>query len=306
MESKQDLETVLNAGEKTIGAIVCWSLSGYDADRATFGEAVTKAWPDASAAVARQPSPGAALTTAVGKLERSKSRGLLFRKLKANSFAMVRETQVVDELQHKHIATVTATEDGPQWAALVSENGASSGFSAISIQVEQHWRRQRDRVDSAELSAVLTELMHGTWKRPLLGAFSLRESSGGVYFVPAVSLPHLRAVKEAIESTSAGCRIGILTVSGTSENLATAAADARASFARQLAEIREEVEEFTANLRGSNSRADKRNLATRAERFRVLRDRVDMFSTVLGDVATELKDSIENTKNELLETLEAV
>lgn len=304
---KQDLETVLNAGEQTIGAIVCWSLDGYDAPREAFAEALTAAWPDAAAAISRQPSPKAALSAAVGKVETGRSIGFLFRAIKTG-FAVIREATAADgeKLEHKHVLSVFADDNGTRWTATDGTGEAVNEMATLTLRVDQYWHRKRTRIDSNELSGVLSELMSGTWKRPLLNAFSLRDRTGGVYFVPAATLPQLRAVKAAVEGVSTGCRIGILTVSGTNENLATAANDARASFGRQLAELKAEIEVFAAECTESGKKPDSRNLAVRAARFKSLSDRVGMFSAILGDVAAELKSNIEATATKLLDELEAL
>lgn len=306
MSKKKDLETILDSGTKVIGAVVCWSLSGYSAPREAFYDAMIKAWPDAEAALSRQPSARAALRAAVERL--GQKSGVLFRPLKSGGFAMVNEIESEAKLQHIHCATVTATETGLRIAYEEQDESRRNVAQIASIfhRLQSEWTKCRNNVNSNELSDTLAAMMNGSWKRPMLGAFNLRDRTGGVYFVPGTTLAHLRDVKAAIESLSTGCRIGILTVSGTHENLAEAAEEARKSLTRQLAEIRAEAEAFIVEMKSSGKSSRDQNLTTRSNRFKGLAARAELFRDILGDVSREMVEQIERARVTLLEEIEAL
>jgi hypothetical protein len=297
----------MNAGEKTIGAIVCWSLDGYSAGREAFSGAMRTAWDATECALARQPSPKAALRAACERFNGTR-KGILFRPFrKTGGFACVLESENAGQMIHTHVATVLADDNGPQWQWIASKDGpASQEMQALPGRIRELWIAKRERVDSDELSATLVACMIGTYREPLLGAFGLRDRTGGVYFVPAATLDHLRAIRVAVDSASRGCKLQILTVSGTAENLAESAGQARATFARQLAEVREEVAEFVAAAKAEGKSADSRNIAVRAERFHALRARVALFRDILGDVSGDLETEINEAKTAMVAELEAL
>lgn len=300
-KSRDDLENVLNCGTHVIGAVVCWSLNGYCAPRDAFHDALTKAWPDAEAALAKPPSARGALRSAVDRM--GKRSGVLFRPM-ASGFAMVLESEASGKLHYQHVATVTPLESGLQFTEVDGQGNELA--KPVFARLCEEWQKRRDNVDSEELSDTLSLLLNGTWRRPLLAAFSLRDRTGGVYFVPGSTLPHLLAVKAAIEGLSPGCRIGVLTVSGTRENLVEAAEEARKSLTRQLAEVRTEAQAFIAELRANGKSARDQNLRTRSERFNGLSARVDLFREILGDIANDLSSNIEQARVALLEEIESI
>jgi hypothetical protein len=216
----------------------------------------------------------------------------IFRPVGDGGFGLVLERRDDGTLVHQHIETVTANDAGLDWVRqpVAPQRGAVAAAKAIHAVVQQHWTWKRTHIDSDDVSFILTALMNGSWKRPFLGAFSLRERQGGVYFVPASTLPHLRALKDAIEQLSPGIRIQILTVSGTGENLAEAASEARKSLGRQLAEVRDEAEALLADLKHSKKAPDSRNLAVRSDRFRALAARANLFQEILGDWTQEIQE----------------
>jgi hypothetical protein len=306
MANREDLTVVMNAGERTIGAIVCWSLDGYSAGREAFSGAIRSAWPATEAVIARIPSPKAALRAAVERYNGTR-RGILFRPCKAGGFACVVEREENGQMLYVHEATVLADDTGPTWQWVSSPTGpASPEMQALPARIRELWAAKRDRVDSDELSATLVACMLGTYREPLLGAFCLRDRTGGVYFVPAATLDHLRAIRVAVDSASNGCKLQILTVSGTAENLAESAQQARITFGRHLAELKEEVAEFVAASKAAGKSADNRNIVVRAEKFNTLRARAALFRDVLGDVSQTLDVEISEAREAMARELEAL
>lgn len=315
MSKKQELESVLGVGEHVIGAVVCWSLCGYSVERKKFEDAMDFAWPegDAGYAIPIVPKPKAALGLAVSR-QRASSVPLFFRPMrKSGGFALVLESEIEGKVVHNHVASVVATESCLQWFDFdIPDYGPNNvclienGIAKAKADLECEWRERREVIGSCELSKFLSVLINGTSRKPMIGAFSLRDRTGGVYFVPASTLPHLRRIRDAINGLSSGCAITILTVSGTSDNLVQAAEDARKSLLGHLALLREDASEFIARANAGDVRLERKSLDARVAQFGNLKSRVELFSEILGGMRGELLNQLDMARESVTSELEAM
>jgi hypothetical protein len=299
-----DLGAFLRAGgTKEIGALVFWSLSGVNIPRDEFRKAFEAH--GMGAAVPRAPRHATCLTTAVTGAMVGK-KDVFARRLEHNGWGLVVEHHDRDnnELAHKHVATVEL--EGLKNIRLKWKfQGKPEQLAKLSVvkpDIEARYETARTHLDTSDLSSILVNLMHGTARETLLGAVSLRERTGGLYFVHARRLEDLALVKNTVERLAPKCSITVLTISGSADNLAAAAAAARQSFEGQLKELRDELVQFKAQL--GNKGATEHNITVRANRYDQLNARVELFRDVLGDVALELEMSIASAKAELVKELE--
>ncbi len=306
-----------SGGHKAIGALVFWSLAGVKCRRDELREALKEA--GAGGAMGRDPGHEACLTRAVHAVQPGKPQ-LVVRKV-AKGWALVIQGAEVGEggkLKLVHAATVKAD---PLEFAVKRRQEQNKGqlahdlewkFQApaaelkavmpIAREVEEKYLETREWLDTAGLSEILVNAMHGTSKDQLLGAVSLRQSSGGLYFVHGSKLPLLLRLRGVVERFAPKCDINVMTITGSEDNLAAAGKAARAGFQHQLQELRKEVAEFRAGTELGKRREG--SITTRADGFRRLAARVEMFRDVLGDVAEELGAEIESARGEVERLLE--
>lgn len=291
--------------EKTIGAIVCWSLNGYLAPRNAFRDALASAWPDAEVALSKLPGPRVALRSAVAKI--GTRYGAILRPFGSgvsSGFAVILEAKGSDgALQHDHVANIRANDGGPRIEHLGKANKTAVEIFAA---VRDAWFERRDNVDSEELSMVLSGLMVGAPSSPLLGAFNLRERTGGVYYVPTVMLDKLFVVKSVIALQSSGCRISVLALANTESNRVEMALEAHSYLERELGEVRAESMAFVAELRASCRRATRHNLRTRERRFDGLIWRANAYRDILGAAAVKLYSEITRDKDAAISAIKEV
>ena len=304
-----------SGGHRTIGALVFWSLAGVKVRRDELRAALKEA--GVGMAMGKDPGHDACLSRAVHAVEPGKPH-LVVRKL-AKGWALVIQSQGQDgKLKLVHAATVKA--DPLEFAVKrrQAQNPSQKAhdlewtFQAppaelqavvpIAREVEERYLETREWLDTAGLSEILVNAMHGTSKDQLLGAVSLRQSSGGLYFVHGSKLPLLLALRGVVERFAPRCDINVMTITGSEDNLAAAGKAARQGFQHQLQELRKEVAEFRAGTELGKRR--EASVATRAEAYARLAARVELFRDVLGDVASELGAEIEGARAEVEQLLE--
>lgn len=301
------LGTYLEAhGTRTIGALVFWTLANVNVGREDFRRAMAEE--GLGAAVPRDPRPTTCLTTAVRKAMVGKSDAFV-RRLDGGAWGIVLERQDVEDkrLQHAHVASVRVetSELKPtpelKWD-VKARPGQLERLRSIGGEVQARFVEAMTRLDTSDLSAVMTTSMHGTTRDQLVGAVSLRERTGGLYFVHASKLDVLRRLKAVVERFCPECSIVVMTITGEADNLEQAAQAARQSFVAQLKELQAEVATFRSELGGKQP--TDRNLTVRANRFKQLAARVELFGDILGDVAGELKTQIDQARVNLEAELE--
>lgn len=331
-ETIQHLGDFLSGGgERTIGALVFWSLSGVSVERSVLRaefEAIGM-----KAAVPRDPRHATSLTTAVKALCVGKPN-VLARRLAGGWGIVVESTEAEaapaatgagkqQRLRHHHLLSVLADpmeltmqarqREHPETRApelawrftprLGTTDRSMARALELAREIEQKYLDARRLLDTSDLSTILVNAMHGTTKDSLLAAVSLRQTTGGLYFVHGSKLGELGRLREVVEKLAPNSSITVLTITGNDANLEAASKAARTSFRTQLAELREEMAEFRAST--PVAERDDQNIRTRAARFTQLAGRVQLFRDVLGDIAGELGAEIDQARGELERLLDA-
>lgn len=302
----ENLESVFaGQGRKIVGAFAYWSLEGVCVRRDVWRDAMDAI--GLGRAVGREPRPEALFSYAVG-LAKTGVKGVLLRRLSRYSWAVVEEVRGEgDVLTHAHVITLYVDPAQPAGGVQASsvEGAGDAGRAALEVGVKigQLYEHIRDHVLTADLSTMLTTAMHGSTVRPMLGAISLRERTGGLYLLPSGSVAQAKQLAAAVNALPGGSRVEVLTLYADAENLATAAASAKASFTGQLNELRAELAAFRELAVAAGTGATDRNVDVRLGRLNSLDERVSMWADVLGDVRAELVAGIEAAKAEVVAAL---
>ncbi len=308
----QIAEVLKGGGLQTIGALVFWTLNGVRLERSAFTSEVDLL--GLGAAVPRPSKGYALLSEAVRRVSIGRT-DVIFRRT-GKQWAVVFEKSG-RRILHEHVATLRAVdnEDGtikieacdPDTGAAFTASGVHDDrlvdlVAKIGIEVKD---RQRNFLTD-DLSSMLVTMMHGTARQQLLAGLSLRDRSGGLYFVHASKVEQVKKLSALVQGKCPGSSLVVLTLTGDADNLASAAATARQSITAQLAEIRDEIGEFVAKMKATDGKVQDRNIEVRAARFQSLRDRADLFADLLGEVAGELRAQIDTARDQLLAELEAL
>lgn len=298
------LEEVLGAqGLNTIGALVFWTLSGVRIPRDELSAALDEL--GLGAAMVRKPKPEAALAEAVRRVAVGK-KGLLFRQLK-REWALVVERGEGKDLKFNHVATYSAAP-GAEGAVIDVRPTANESERKIAGEmlqlIEAAFHETLTTCHSTDLSAVLCSAMQGVGSDAMLGGLSLRQSTGGLYYVSAGKLDLLKRFAAMVNDKAPQSSVEVLTLTGDAENLETAARNVRGNITTQLKQTREEIKEFVAHLKEKGTSARGGSIVVRAEQFKALRGRVELFADVLGDTMGELQAQIESARAELMAELE--
>lgn len=299
------LEEVLGAqGLNTIGALVFWTLSGVRIPRDELSAALDEL--GLGAAMVRKPKPEAALAEAVRRVAVGK-KGLLFRQLK-REWALVVERGEGKDLKLNHVATYAVHPNMPSGVAVEIRPGATDADGEKAREmlklIESQYAETLSTCHSTDLSAVLCSAMQGVGSDAMLGGLSLRQSTGGLYYVSAGKLDLLKRFAAMVNDKAPQSSVEVLTLTGDAENLETAARNVRGNITTQLKQTREEIKEFVAHLKEKGTSARGDSIVVRAEQFKALRGRVELFADVLGDTMGELQAQIESARAELMAELE--
>lgn len=306
----KQIGTVLSSvGTKTIGALALWTLSQVRIRRTELEGKLDAI--GLGEAMPRAPKPYAVLSSAVERVSRGK-RDVLFRRPQAEkAWALLvanEETSSPGKSRHVkmiHVVTLRAEGEGSdavaaEWIDPTFPPLYPDAVSIVAL-VKDAFLECRDFVHTDGLSEILTACMSGTGKHSLLAALSLRERTGGIYFVHSTKLPMLRNLADLVRDL--GSELNVLTITGQDENLSQAASAAKASFAAQLQTLREDLAELKSKLAANDGTGKERSIEIRAERFRAVEGRVALFADILGDVAGELRAEIEHARQTLLAEL---
>jgi hypothetical protein len=302
--TKEQIGAVLSAtGTHTLGALVFWTLSSARIPRAVFRERLEALGLDH--AMSKDPSPRGALskavpTTLVGK------KGIIARRLPKDTFALVLE-QVVDGVTLKltHVASVSTKGDQLHVEYLDDgERLLTEAHPAFVAQLGVAYHDIRTHLFTPDLSEILSVALNGSPFRGLFAGISLRERTGGLFFVAGAHLERLHKFRALIEEFAPHCVINVMAITGNQENLEQTARAARSSFASQLQDLKDELHAFHAELDGKS--ASSLSISTRVDKYRELGARVNVFRDVLGALAGELDGQIETAKKEMLKLLEGV
>lgn len=297
MKTTEQIGAVLSAtGTHTLGALVFWSLSAVRIERAALRAALAEL--GMAEAMPKDPSPKAALSKAVPAIIGSR-KGLIARRIPGGFGLLVERIEDGRRLDVTHVANVT-TQDQEVLVEYLLEAG-----QIPEDEIRAEYEKVRTKVQTMDLSEVLTAALMGSPSKGLLGAISIRERTGGLYFVPGEQVARMQRLKATLETLAPLCTISVMTITGDRENLEQTASVARVTFSTQLATLRDELTEFQANLQVKGKTPNGYSISTRAEKYRELRDRVELFRAVLGDVATELQEQVDGAKQEMLKALGA-
>lgn len=296
-------------GKNLIGAVIMWSLASVHAPRQSLRAALEDI--GLGKAMPKDPRPQRLLSKAV-ESARLGAKGFLFRKLSGGRWAIVQESEsTTGELEHTHLITLYTTEVEdpagsyfePRYTHVAVEAFKSKEAEALAHKVQEAYSDARDFANTDDLSGILTSAMGGTDRSPMLGAVSLRQGTGGVYFVPGPKVETVLRLKSLVERLGGSSHVTVLTMHSDAANLEEAAHAARASFAAKLNELQTELATFVAEMKEQKKAMTDRHVETRVRRLDTLRARVDMWNDVLGDVRGELNEQIETAKQEVAEAM---
>ena len=290
--TEKQLNELFGAGDHVIGAIVMWSLSGVRVTRDEFRSELEGI--GLGSAMPRDPRPNKALATAVGSVKAPQS--LFPRRLSRDAWAVIRENEIDGVMQHEHVLTI-ALDDGTAKIAAISVLHDDVA-QTYATKIVARYCEVRRFVDTADVSTVMCSALRGTDVRAGMGAVSLRDRSGGVYFVPGPQVGVVKALKRVVERHSTS-HVTTLVLHGNADNLAEAAKVAGETFTAQLNDLRCGLEAFAAELQDAGKEATDRQIDTRVNHLQVLSDRVGLWSDVLGDVTAELQGKIEEAKRQV-------
>jgi len=290
-------------GDEVIGAVVMWALSGVRVKRTELRENLEAI--ELGKAMPKDPRPERLLGKAVQDAKIG-AKGMLFRKLSKAEWALVQERELEDgtlELQHTITIGVEETERLGEklWmptARVLNADLVSADAHVLADKVLASYEEARDYANTEDVSIILTQAMKGSDVSAMLGAISLRQGSGGVYFVPGVQVERVRAL-QALVAKLGSSHLTVLTLYGDTANLAEAAEAARTSFVARLNELREELHGFVASMREDEKTMTDSHVQTRVRRLHSLQERVDMWGDALGSVQNELSESIDAAKAEV-------
>ncbi len=294
------LGEVLEAqGLHTIGALVFWTLSGVRIQRADLKLSLEDL--GLGAAMVREPKPASVLAEAVKCVGIGK-KGILFRQMKKD-WALVVERGEGKTLRLSHVATFRCKVDGLEGIE-VEELARYDGTAELQKAIESQYSEVRHYSHSTDLSAVLCSVMQGVGSDAMLGGLSLRQTVGGLYYVSAAKLDLLKRFAAMVNDKAPQSSIEVMTLSGDAENLDTAARNVRGNITSQLKQTRDEIREFVKGLKEEGRSARGDSIVVRAEQFKALRGRVELFADVLGESMGELQQQIESAREELMAELE--
>jgi hypothetical protein len=297
----RQISEVLGAqGLHTIGALVFWTLSGVRIARDELAEALNAI--GLGAAMVRKPTPHAALATAIKRVGMGR-KGILFRQVK-REWALVFERGGGKRLLLAHDATFRVNAEGAIEVECMHD-GEIPELHNLRMAIEAQYQEVLDYVSSSDLSAVLCTAMQGVGSETMLGGLSLRQSAGGLYYVSAAKLDTLKEFARVVSEAAPQSSIEVLTLTGDAENLEAAARNVRGNITTQLKQAREEIGEFLEHLQKDSRSARADSIAVRAEQFRQIKARVELFADVLGESMAELQQQVETARTELMSKLEA-
>lgn len=294
------LGEVLQAqGLHTIGALVFWTLSGVRIYRDDLASALGEL--GMGAAMVRRPKPATALAEAVKRVAVGK-KGILFRQMK-KEWALVVERGEGKTLRLSHVATFRCVADGLEGVE-VEELARYEGTDDLRKAIALQYQEVCNFCHSTDLSAVLCAVLQGVGSDAMLGGLSLRQTVGGLYYVSAAKLDLLKRFAAMVNDKAPQSSIEVMTLTGDAENLDTAARNVRGNITSQLKQTREEIQDFVKGLKDEGRSARGDSIVVRAEQFKALRGRVELFADVLGDSMAELQSQIESARAELMAELE--
>jgi hypothetical protein len=322
--TKEQVGAVLaSGGTQTIGALVFWSLASVRVKRDEFRERLTSLGLDS--AMGKDPSPRSALSKAVAAAFTGR-KGVMARRLANGNVGIVLERITAGHAKYRHVATVSAHSGAFQTDAEVEPLPATSSGPVVSYEGETEGVPAREALTAVapsllaelgaayetansylltnDLSEVLISAVNGSPHRGLLAGLSLRERTGGLYFIAGPYVERMQQLQHLIQDVAPSCVVSVMTITGSKENLGEAARAAKLTFAAQLDELKTELVDFKAGLQMKGKGASEYSIETRIERYKDLAARVAVFKDLLG--VDDLERQIEAAKTEMVKELEGL
>lgn len=274
-----EIEKQTAAGPHT-GDVVWWTLEDVEVDAPAFrADWIAKGLP---AGLIRDPSLVSALRRSAkevirnGLLSKTDDEELLFRRVNRKGgksiFAIVREKHGAQKNDYSHVVQIAIDEDTGQ---LFSDDPASAVVQAVSATYS--------RLAGKILAGTVRSLIINTIRH--YGGVSMRDS-GGVYWVPARFSGEVRALRTVVHALGHST-FDILPIHDSVEGNKTLAATARNSLGSQLADLKAEMDKWTAAGKARVGTLDARLIeyAEIAERARMY---ADILSTEVEDILSGL------------------
>lgn len=292
------LAKALNHGGDLLGHMVMWTLVGAKVEessfKATWGAAGLdeKYLPDT-------PTPGVALRDAGNAAMKGHTDHLWLPAAKTS-------THVIFAVLHKepdgagNVPTHQVAQVAVDGAGQVSSDHPEHPIvKEITSRFAEVWGSYQHRDVTTAILNVLRDC----------AVITLRDS-GGVYFVPSPFAEKVEALKAAIEKVGSSTFVALPISDEPTGKAATAMAGAaKGSLEAELADLRKEIDAFTAEaLAPGKVTLRASTVERRLEAFSALRDRAELYRSVLavevGDLDTAIA-GLEEQAQTILTTLEA-
>lgn len=164
---------------------------------------------------------------------------------------------------------------------VVSDNGHE-----LSDVVSRMYQEEVGMFNSSDILEVLRRTVDRFMAIPI-------RPSGGIYFVPSRYADDLERLREVVGLVSTGSFIGVMNLFGTPDSQEALTRSTLEDMETSLNRLQEELKDFSDTTRQST-------LEDRADRLRDLRERVEMYSSILGFA----KDGLEQGFQEAERTLQ--
>jgi hypothetical protein len=282
MTQLQKLQAIATAaitsGAEILGDLVWWSLSDARIGRSELLNIWGAAGLDI-ALIPPEPSGEKAIRTAV-KDASVRLDGLIIRPVlhtpETISFAIVREVQGQNGvLSHSHEASVSYDRKGDRFAI----DRIASTYSRTPeelAKVDTLCDVIRQGYDQLRHTHTIDDVRRAMVKAcESYSAVSLRDT-GGIYWIPACYGPQIRQLQTAVEQIGKST-VYLLPIHKTTDGNRALAACASGSIEAELGALAREIDAFVAEPPDRVS-----TLTKRLPVFEALRDRADLYRTILG------------------------
>lgn len=129
-------------------------------------------------------------------------------------------------------------------------------------------------------------------------AFPIRDR-GGIYFVAADFSYKLEALRNIVSDLGGGCHLDVLNLYSTQASTKSLARSAKSALEDDLNSLKEELDKF------SSGGARERTIEKRFETLSDLRERVGMYSAMLGFAKDEIEGGLKKAEEQIRKLLGA-
>lgn len=289
MATNDTLRSITDAttkGDQHLGDIVFWNLSDASIDRATFEARWTAAGLD-KALLPELPTAEKTLRVAINSAKTPGATDVLIRQSLRNDVEIV--TAVVRETKHENGEPTYDVEATLRLDRALGTLGSTNPLHPQVKTIMEAYTRMRD--------IHTTDDVRGTIIRTLTSyaACQLRET-GGVYWVPTTNAANLRSLQGAIEQFGSSNFYLVPVHNGQDSNRSIGDAAVK-SLESELTDLQKEMEGFVSEP----PRAD--TLARRFSTFEALRNRGNLYRTILSVRVTDLDLALDKLADQARELL---